>query len=78
MATIEKNVPMPPSRHEQWRQAKAEYPLLALEVGDSFLVPVANATRVRVWIARLANGGSDLKFTTRKVGAEHIRVWRVY
>ncbi len=70
---IDKNIPMPVS-------LTTKYPLLEMEIGDSFLAcdkhdavrQSSISTQIRVWAA---SKKYDWKFTVRKT--DHgIRVWR--
>lgn len=71
---VEKGVPIPPSRWRgnggtgQWRFVET------LEVGDSFVIPKANA-RAAVYIYACAKK-RGVKVTTRKQPDGTTRVWR--
>ena len=74
---IEKNVPVP-----EFRKV-SRYPLLHMEVGDSFTAPISEAKQVRSAITRthrLTN--KAYKFITRTVHgrgrtSKLLRVWRI-
>lgn len=73
---IEKNIPIPPVQ-----SSKGEgYPFRAMEIGDSFMVPLKDKTarELQQRMARKANYVSaryTMKFTTRVVEGG-VRVWR--
>ena len=73
---VEKNVPIPEHRKN------AKYPLLSMEVGDSFAAPVTEAKNIRSAIGRLQRTTSRAyHFITRTVtgrgrAGKQIRVWR--
>lgn len=64
---IEKNVPILGLSPE-----RKKYPLLQMEVGDSFVLPIED--RQKVYSNASYYG---LKITTRRVSDTQIRVWRV-
>ena len=74
---IEKNVPVP-----EFRKV-SKYPLLHLNVGDSFAAPVGEVKMVRSAITRLNRQTKHaLKFMTRTVhgrgrSGKQIRTWRI-
>lgn len=72
---IDRNIVMPKPRKTHL------YPLLHLEVGDSFAVPVSDSKSLRAAIHRV-QVRSKLKFATRTMtargrGGKQLRVWRV-
>lgn len=68
---IEQGVPMPSKMAGRGHK----YPFQQMEVGDSFLAPLADRSRIssRATITGKRNG---LAFSVRKVGSEQIRIWR--
>jgi len=73
---IEKDVPIP----EYYRMS--EFPLLSLEVGDSFVTPLSKIKSLRNAITRIHKRNEAFKFITRTVqghgrASRKTRVWRV-
>ena len=74
---IEKNVPIPSSVRRL-----VKFPLVKLEVGDSFVVPLKEAQSLRSAIARTHKLTEDkMRFVTRTVtgrgrAGKQLRVWR--
>lgn len=71
---IIKSAPLPPSKPP--RGSKSRYPLLDLEIGDSFVVPAENAGGVRT-TAYIVAKRYGVKFTTRTLADGSVQVWRV-
>ena len=69
---IEDNVPIPTDRGVG---RPMKYPLDTLEVGQSFTIPLAERQAVSVRIAYYSKA-HGVKFTTRKVDENTLRVWR--
>lgn len=69
MIAIEKGVPLPPVKTRQ-----PKYPLAAMQVGDSFLLPPdMTGTKANIYSKASALG---MKVTLRAT-PEGLRVWRV-
>src|SRR5262245_59596807 len=66
---IDKNVPLPPLA----RKGTSKYPLAEMEVGDSFVIENSNLGSSVKAIARKLG----IKVTTRHVGDNRYRVWRI-
>lgn len=67
MYSIDKNVPLPPSR----RGAKAKYPFASMQLGDSILVPDDGSRRAQMRLGSAANmhfKRTGKKFATRREG----------
>lgn len=58
------------------RGANSKYPLIDLEVGDSFIVPPEEAGGART-AAYLVSRAHNVKFTTRTLADGSVQVWRV-
>tara|TARA_R110002020_G_scaffold23434_1_gene77905 strand:- start:1065 stop:1409 length:345 start_codon:yes stop_codon:yes gene_type:complete len=74
MHTIEKNIPIP-------NHIMQKYPLHDLEIGDSFVVPMAESKNVRSAIGRIHSKNENLRFVTRTVigrgrAGKQMRIWR--
>jgi len=71
---IENNVPMPDRRNGK----PPKYPLSQLEVGQSFWVPLTDATpeSIRTAAANASRRYQGRKFATRTEG-NGVRVWRL-
>lgn len=74
MHTIEKNIPIP-------NHIMQKYPLHDLEIGDSFVVPMAQSKNVRSAIGRIHSKDENLRFVTRTVigrgrAGKQMRIWR--
>jgi hypothetical protein len=72
---VEKGVPIPNHRVHR-------YPLLELEVGDSFVVPINETKHVRSAIGRAQRKNKALCFITRTINGrgragKQLRVWRI-
>ena len=70
---IDKHIPIPPRRSQK-------YPLLDLEIGDSFFVPDKTASMLSATIAPLRAQYPDRTFVARSVtenGVRGARLWRV-
>lgn len=68
---IEHGVSVPGARtltKHPWRQMK---------VGDSFVASYEEVDHIRSAAAYFATRNPEFAFTTRKVDADHVRVWRV-
>lgn len=70
--TIEKNVPLP-SPQRAGRPAK--YPWREMRVGDSFVID--KPTQQAATRGREAGRSLGMKFSCRKIDANHTRIWRV-
>lgn len=73
---VEKDVPVPGPR------AKAiKYPFRAMNVGDSFRVPLPEDVRVRTAVADYNRRYKPQRFVSRKIidtkSRSHIRIWRI-
>ena len=74
---LEKDIPIP----ETGRELK--YPLLRMEIGDSFTVPLNEGRHVRGAIARVQRvTNKAFSFCTRTIhtkgkAGKHMRVWRI-
>ena len=73
---IERGVPVP-----QYHNL-SEFPLLDMEVGDSFVAPLSKIKALRNAITRLHKRNDSLKFITRTINGRGragrvTRVWRV-
>ena len=71
---IIKAAPLPPAKAP--RGSKSRYPLLDLEIGDSFVVEPQHAGGVRTTAYQVAKR-YDVKFTTRTLADGSVQVWRV-
>lgn len=71
---IIKSAPLPPPKAP--RGSKSRYPLLDLEIGDSFVVPAENAGGVRTTAYQVAKR-YGVKFSTRTLADGSVQVWRV-
>jgi len=80
---IEKGVPIPRKRGE-----KSKYPFFEMEVGDSFVVPVAGSNKTPEQMAmsirncyhnicRYNKNYKDCKFTIRIIESTSVRCWRI-
>lgn len=65
---------LPPARLP--RGSRSKFPLLDLEVGDSFVVPPEHAGSVRT-AAYLVAKAYGVKFTSRTLADGCVQVWRV-
>ncbi|GAC1503359.1 MAG: hypothetical protein NVS1B10_08410 [Candidatus Saccharimonadales bacterium] len=69
---VEKGIPV--LNKDRYR---IKYPFTDMEIGDSFVVPLTEASRLRSSIANFVRGsGIGLKYVTRTIG-EEVRCWRV-
>ena len=70
---IERNVPMPQAGIQRTGLMSA---MKKMSVGDSFLYPAHRVSSVTgtVWFIR--RDRPEVKFTTRKLNDDEIRVWR--
>lgn len=74
---IERNIPIPELRKE------LKYPLMKMEVGDSFIVPFNESKHVRGAVARVQRMTDKVfSFCTRTIhgkgkSGKHVRVWRI-
>lgn len=84
---IEKNIPMPAKRSillTKRSKPRCKYPFDQMKVGDSFALPRGRATkydRVRTSVIQAAATwtkatGISMKFATRLVDNDTLRVWR--
>lgn len=73
MYKVEKGVPLPPKGRGPGRKTK--YPLMTMEVGDSFKVPLSKMKAARVVVSKTQRS-TDRKFATR-ILADGFGVWRV-
>ncbi len=55
----------------------AKYPWRQMKVGDSFVASYEEVAHIRSAAAYFATRNPEFAFTTRKVDADHVRVWRV-
>ena len=69
---IEQGVPMP---SKMAGRGHVKYPFQQMEVGDSFLAPLADRSRISS-MAAITGKRKGLAFSVRKVGSEQIRIWR--
>ena len=85
MLKIDKNIPIPPKRKENYHRGKRKYPFLEMQVGDSFFVECQQTPRARdhkiiqvnnVFRRYKKRHNLQIKITTRSV-PEGIRVWRI-
>lgn len=72
---IEKNIPVPTTHYN------IKYPFDDMEIGDSFIVNTERERRHVMcawngWIERSVNG-KNKKFTSRRVGDNEYRIWRI-
>ena len=77
---VEKNIPKPAKR-----TPISKYPFALMKVGDSFVVPLEEASRARNAIASFTNywklkkqgrPSKEYVFSTRTVDDAHLRIWR--
>ena len=73
---IEKNIPIPEFK------TTMKYPLLDMEIGDSFIVPLSEQKSVRGNISRIKKLVEGYNFITRTVGnrgksGRAVRIWRI-
>ena len=68
---IESGVSVPGAR------THTKYPWRQMKVGDSFVASYEEVDRIRAAAAYFATRNPEFAFTTRKVDADHVRVWRV-
>jgi hypothetical protein len=71
---IIKAAPVPPAKPP--RGSKSRYPLLDLEIGDSFVVGPEHAGGVRTSAYQIGKL-YGVKFTTRTLDDGSVQVWRV-
>lgn len=71
MFKVEKGVPLPVGGRGRSR-GQLRLAIETMEVGDSMVIPVKLRDRVPNIMSRLKFG-----YTTRKVDAQHCRIWRV-
>lgn len=67
---IEKNVPLPAQRQKGSALVAA---LRAMTVGDSFLWPKVKRNHLSAYYIRFP----EMKFSSRSVDEERVRVWRI-
>lgn len=53
--------------------SRSRYPFAEMEIGDSFVAP--KKTQTRIW--SLTQHLYPKKFASRKIDAEHVRIWRI-
>ena len=68
MIEIEKNIPIPEKRYK-----KRKYPVLEMEVGDSFFAPDITPSSITGVLQECRGKGWEFVRRTEKTGA---RVWR--
>jgi len=71
MVKIDKDIPAPPAR----KNRVSKYPLLALEVGESFVVDPDDIHAIRSRLSALG-AKHNRKFTARKIPVG-LRIWRI-
>lgn len=71
---IEKGIPIPRDGHGIWR---SQFPLVDMEPGDSFAVPLEDESILRKAITNAQRKLEGIRFTTRKQGNGTIRCWRL-
>jgi len=54
------------------------FPLMAMEVGESFAVPLDDLRKIRGVITKIHFGREKPKFTTAKISQTKGRVWRIF
>lgn len=69
MSEIDKNTPIP--------ERNKKYPIGELEVGDSFETTIDNVLRLRGAVSFYKRTHPGTNFTTRSIGTDKVRVWRV-
>ena len=74
--TIEHGIPLSPSRLERLPPAKHFARVAALEVGDSFLVPLSEGTYASAYVSKYQKTHPGTKFVRRWL-PEGVRIWRV-
>lgn len=82
MIKIQKNIAIPPSTRTLGA-GQSKYPLINMEIGDSFAIPARTPLAAKRAVATLSNAKTrfykkypDYKFAIRKMENE-VRIWRI-
>jgi hypothetical protein len=69
---IEKDIPIPSTK-----QVGKKYPLVTMDLGDSFVMPLVDRNSLTAATNYLRKSGDNKKFTTRRISETEMRVWRI-